>query len=209
MVSAKPRWPASHPAKLHFFPKFSVRNALIHNPANLRTLIIVISAHLFSLVVEPQFPDPACTRQALNCVRVLGRTIAILWEQSTESPASTAADILWEPLEDAEAPLADRLFGCTIDLLFCAGFTLPEAVLGEAGEKVNVSLSPSSDVAFIAECSLCLTVRDLVPRRGILPRNRHDTHSRTTQIRAVALPPRACQLDRLHAASRSSSCDVQ
>lgn len=37
--------------------------------------------------------------------------------------------------------LADRLFSCTIDLLFCAGFTVPEGVRGTEGlgDKINVS----------------------------------------------------------------------
>jgi hypothetical protein len=37
--------------------------------------------------------------------------------------------------------LVDRLFSCVIDLLFCAGFTVPEDVRGEdgTGEKINVS----------------------------------------------------------------------
>lgn len=37
--------------------------------------------------------------------------------------------------------LAERLFGCTVDLLFCAGFTLPESLRGNGpeGDKINVS----------------------------------------------------------------------
>ena len=37
--------------------------------------------------------------------------------------------------------LAEKLFSCTVDLLFCAGFTLPESVRGQGveGEKINVS----------------------------------------------------------------------
>jgi hypothetical protein len=45
--------------------------------------------------------------------------------------------------EDDSLPcLIDRLFSCTIDLLFCAGFTVPESVKGQSmdGDKINVSL---------------------------------------------------------------------
>lgn len=40
--------------------------------------------------------------------------------------------------------LVDRLFSCTIDLLFCAGFTVPDSVRGEdkLGDKINVSPVP-------------------------------------------------------------------
>lgn len=44
--------------------------------------------------------------------------------------------------EETMPCLVDRLFSCTVDLLFCAGFTLPESVrTTEVGEKINVSLS--------------------------------------------------------------------
>jgi hypothetical protein len=47
-----------------------------------------------------------------------------------------------EEKEDESIPcLIDRLFSCTIDLLFCAGFTVPESVKGQSmdGDKINVS----------------------------------------------------------------------
>lgn len=46
-----------------------------------------------------------------------------------------------EETEDDTIPcLIDRLFSCTIDLLFCAGFTVPENVKGQNshGDKINV-----------------------------------------------------------------------
>lgn len=45
--------------------------------------------------------------------------------------------------EDTIPCLIDRLFSCTIDLLFCAGFTVPESVRGKdgTGEKINVRCS--------------------------------------------------------------------
>lgn len=47
--------------------------------------------------------------------------------------------------EELLPSLIDRLFSCTIDLLFCAGFTVPESVRGQqaVGEKVNVSINVS------------------------------------------------------------------
>lgn len=41
--------------------------------------------------------------------------------------------------EDLVPSLAERLFSCTVDLLFCAGFSVPESVRGEDhdGDKVN------------------------------------------------------------------------
>ena len=44
--------------------------------------------------------------------------------------------------EDVQAPcLVDRLFSCTIDLLFCAGFTVHDSVRSgdRSDEKINVS----------------------------------------------------------------------
>jgi hypothetical protein len=51
-----------------------------------------------------------------------------------------------EEKEETIPCLIDRLFSCTIDLLFCAGFTVPESVKGLDGDKINVSHSffPSS-----------------------------------------------------------------
>lgn len=44
-----------------------------------------------------------------------------------------------EEKEETIRCLIDRLFSCTIDLLFCAGFTVPESVKGLDGDKINVS----------------------------------------------------------------------
>ena len=45
-----------------------------------------------------------------------------------------------EPKTEEAPSLAERLFSCTVDLLFCAGFTLPESVRGSGpeGDKINV-----------------------------------------------------------------------
>lgn len=43
-----------------------------------------------------------------------------------------------EEEEESIPCLIDRLFSCTIDLLFCAGFTVPESVRGIDGDKINV-----------------------------------------------------------------------
>jgi hypothetical protein len=68
-------------------------------------------------------------------------------ETSTEiqDPLQSANDNTqeFEEKEDKEETipcLIDRLFSCTIDLLFCAGFTVPESVKGLDGDKINVSI---------------------------------------------------------------------
>ena len=80
-------------------------------------------------------------------------------ETSTEiqDPLQSANDTSTQEAKEEEDKeetipcLIDRLFSCTIDLLFCAGFTVPESVKGLDGDKINVSLvsvsfssSPSS-----------------------------------------------------------------
>lgn len=58
--------------------------------------------------------------------------------------SNTASDPNQEQGEKEEETipcLIDRLFSCTIDLLFCAGFTVPESVKGLDGDKINVSPS--------------------------------------------------------------------
>lgn len=221
----------------------SVRQTLMAQPTNLSNLISHLSHHLFTLLPSDLFPSGSSngsnngqdtTREALNCLRVLGRVLVIVYEAEAtarEGGVSAGGDFarehLWsrvlvsegqdigtgnkgqggvedegqftiadseseEEDEDAEGDLGrvdvregkmkkdavpgvngsdplsastngsgsgndmggngaeeallpsliDRLFSCTIDLLFCAGFTVPESVRGQqaAGEKVNVSL---------------------------------------------------------------------
>jgi hypothetical protein len=66
-----------------------------------------------------------------------------------------------EDKEETIPCLIDRLFSCTIDLLFCAGFTVPESVKGLDGDKINVSISlfPSS---FSPSCHFALTNSSLL-----------------------------------------------
>ena len=229
-----------------------VRQALNAQPVNLSHLILALSYHLFTLLPSPLFPTSSSnssqqniTQEALNCLRVLGRVLVVVYENDAERKSyglegeSFAQTYLWkrqpevapgptgepslgadtvqpeaereatqfeigdddddededededalgdigrdegarafkatighprssgqdeqkeqtagpvdDPLsrqeetvgeaveEEATGPcLVDRLFSCTIDLLFCAGFTVPESVKGEGGgEKINVS----------------------------------------------------------------------
>ena len=242
-----------------------VRQTLNAQPVNLSHLILALSYHLFTLLPSTLFPTPSSnssqqntTQEALNCLRVLGRVLVVVYENDAErksyglSGESFAQTYLWkrskvtddqaqmallepgsnasvgtgrevgghgegehikeatqfeigddddddeeakeedsdgdigkdegarafkatlanptkaatnistdqsngtidDPLtrtedkvedeaEEATGPcLVDRLFSCTIDLLFCAGFTVPESVKGtESGEKINVSVS--------------------------------------------------------------------
>ena len=63
---------------------------------------------------------------------------------SQPTTATTGEEDKEEVEEDDTIPcLIDRLFSCTIDLLFCAGFTVPENVKGQNphGDKINVSTS--------------------------------------------------------------------
>lgn len=225
-----------------------VRQALGANPTNAANLVQALSHHLFTLLPSNTFPSSAivaparvsASAEALNCLRVLGRILVVVYEAEDGSVGSvggkTWADLhLWarqkavktrqeeddererareaeledqftigdedededgdgqdegarafkasignpapapqaqedaddegkdengtlrDPLanpdpQEASAPpaedegdfvpcLADRLFSCTIDLLFCAGFTVPDSVRGEdgLGDKINVS----------------------------------------------------------------------
>jgi hypothetical protein len=168
------------------------------------TLINVLSEHLFQLLESSGFPsvqhqsnipvplsikktwsggntlkngeDP--TREALNCVRVLGRVLVVVYENSEDDVVNELhrsrvdstgptdaqlrehfADTLWQSggmssldghrqeetsdegtaAETDSSSLMEKLFKCTIDLLFCAGFTLPESAKGQSNDKINVS----------------------------------------------------------------------
>jgi hypothetical protein len=69
-------------------------------------------------------------------------------QPATDDPLTKqiAEVIITEPSGETDntlPSLADRLFSCTVDLLFCAGFTIPDGVrTGEhSGDKINVSVS--------------------------------------------------------------------
>ncbi len=49
-----------------------------------------------------------------------------------------------DELEVVPPSLADRIFSCVVDLLFCAGFTVPETLKGTAGDKINVGSEQAS-----------------------------------------------------------------
>lgn len=227
----------------------SVRQALNANPTNVANLLSNLSHHLFTLLPSPMFPGVSSsssppqdtTKECLNCLRVLGRIIVVIYEAEADardrgedvddtfagkwlwkrmkmsevrernyemgeelehdepgaevtaaeeagqftlqdsddeeedqeeeeegqeegarafkavvgnppkedqvkdplSQSSPAAEEGDDKVEDDTVPcLVDRLFSCTIDLLFCAGFTVPESVKGQSidGDKINVSL---------------------------------------------------------------------
>jgi hypothetical protein len=73
--------------------------------------------------------------------------------EEMKDPLTSAVEDMQQKVEGAEEVekeeeekglmpcLVDRLFSCTVDLLFCAGFTVPENVRTEdgSGEKINVS----------------------------------------------------------------------
>ncbi|KAK6910396.1 hypothetical protein I203_104428 [Kwoniella mangroviensis CBS 8507] len=224
-----------------------VRQTLTNQPTNLSTLILTLSHHLFILLPSPDFPHSPSPQQdlskeALNCLRVLGRLLVVIYEYEADlkekvdhgiipqnevdeqsfakkwlysrslieehqdreedgsikpneeendqfkiedsdsegeeneddedegvrafkatvghpAPAHSTSTtkkeegITDDPLtqsetgeaqEEAEKEkeympcLIERLFSCTIDLLFCAGFTVPDSVRGpNVTEKIN------------------------------------------------------------------------
>ncbi|KAE8537640.1 hypothetical protein D1P53_005696 [Cryptococcus gattii VGV] len=202
-----------------------IRHALHTNPANLATLVHHLAHHLFTLVPSPLFPHPPTataqdlTKEALNCLRVLGRVLSVVYEaegdgdeesfaakylwnrqkappdsppapadhftiedsdsdhgteekdepeldtgarafratiESSSSPSAPISDPLTQPRESGDhrlergedeylPSLAERLFSCTIDLLFCAGFTLPQTVSEDQNDKINIGSSPDLD----------------------------------------------------------------
>ncbi|ODN80001.1 hypothetical protein L202_03866 [Cryptococcus amylolentus CBS 6039] len=213
-----------------------VRQALTANPHNLANLLLTLSHHLFTLIPDPSFPRPTqgyqatqqdLAKEALNCLRVLGRILVVVYEaeadgrdirgrgvdlgetfaekwlysrqkmektqeetgeeqaeqfklEDSDDEGEDEADVgdvdegvrafqatvgnppkveeepgakeeaIDDPLtkaaeqeeveEDVEylPSLIDRLFSCVIDLLFCAGFTLPPSVVGDDHtDKIN------------------------------------------------------------------------
>ncbi|TYJ53769.1 hypothetical protein B9479_005609 [Cryptococcus floricola] len=213
-----------------------VRQALTANPHNLANLLLTLSHHLFTLIPDPSFPRPPqgyqatqqdLAKEALNCLRVLGRILVVVYEaeadardirgrgvdlgetfaekwlysrqkmektqeetgeeqaeqfklEDSDDEGEDEADVgdvdegarafqatvgnppkaeeepgakdeaIDDPLtkaveqeeveEDVEylPSLIDRLFSCVIDLLFCAGFTLPPNVVGDNHtDKIN------------------------------------------------------------------------
>ncbi|WRT66068.1 uncharacterized protein IL334_003020 [Kwoniella shivajii] len=227
-----------------------VRQALTSQPTNLANLILTLSHHLFTLLPSPDFPHSSTvssqdlTKEALNCLRMLGRILVVIYESEAGSrekkehgiieeeesfaqkwlwnktkveierrtsaadlngnaeqemddqfkiedsdsegegegedeggledegarafkatigkPAhplssklTTAQDVTNDPLSQPELNqeeqqlegeqendylpcLVERLFSCTVDLLFCAGFTVPDTVRGtNIDEKIN------------------------------------------------------------------------
>ncbi|WVQ77248.1 hypothetical protein IAR50_006931 [Cryptococcus sp. DSM 104548] len=212
-----------------------VRQALNSNPQNLANLLLTLSHHLFTLIPDPAFPrapqgqqatQQDLAKEALNCLRVLGRILVVVYEaeaderdvrargvelgetfaekwlysrkkvekaqeetddehedqfkiEDSDDEGQDEADgdldegarafqatvgnppkadgepeakdeVIDDPLTKATEPeeveedveylpcLIDRLFSCVIDLLFCAGFTLPPTVVGDDHtDKIN------------------------------------------------------------------------
>lgn len=205
------------------------------NPTNVANLITALSHRLFTLLPSYTFPgtEEGGNTDVLNCVRVLGRLLVVIYEAEdrtwadehlwskqkrpvglpkheeevgnttetqftladdsdeeedgedvelveegarafkasvgqprkvsvSKSPTKAASETnedgtMRDPLanpgpeategvsngeeEELMPSLAERLFSCTVDLLFCAGFTVPESVRGDGtGDKINVSI---------------------------------------------------------------------
>jgi hypothetical protein len=70
----------------------TVRQALSSNPTNLANLLSNLSHHLFTLLPSPLFPGTAnnaspqdATKECLNCLRVLGRIIVVIYESEADA----------------------------------------------------------------------------------------------------------------------------
>jgi hypothetical protein len=63
-------------------------------------------------------------------------------EQSERRRDKNDRDVNEEEEGDRQPSLTDKLFGVTVDLLFCAGFTIPESMKGAdgRGDKINVGI---------------------------------------------------------------------
>jgi hypothetical protein len=107
---------------------------------------------LWKRPLAPRNPDPDHLQgqDGLNSGRPEGRDASI---STPSDPLRQAADQAEkrnsrgeEKEEEERLPsLTDKLFGVTVDLLFCAGFTIPESMKGVdgQGDKINVGCSPS------------------------------------------------------------------
>ncbi|KAI9765313.1 MAG: hypothetical protein M1840_007512 [Geoglossum simile] len=139
------------------FSPTDIRRTRDKSLANLETLILTTTSHLFHLRNSPSFPDPdlAPEREALNCIRVLTRILPFIyevdnleaWEESffwtvrkRINPARTEVifdeatpeeelNVSRTPGDDFKElrPLAEELLDTLIDLLFFSEFTLPKA----------------------------------------------------------------------------------
>lgn len=85
-----------------------------------------------------------------------------LWKRSgmsTQGLASGTSQLQDETGAGADPrlpSLADNLFNCTIDLLFCAGFTVPESVRGQSRDKINVgSLQHNTTIGSFLSAVVC------------------------------------------------------
>lgn len=135
---------------------------------NLETLILAVTSRLIALKNHTSFPDPelAPERDALNCIRVLTRLLPYVYEADQlaawedkffwgmrrrrtrkaqiqgevlfdENQVDEAEDNQEQEFEDAK-PLAEELIDTLTDLLFYAGFTIPE--LPQAKSKISYAI---------------------------------------------------------------------
>ncbi|KAI0033263.1 high-temperature-induced dauer-formation protein-domain-containing protein [Vararia minispora EC-137] len=172
-----------------------IRRALVEAPENVATLLRVVTSRLFNLVSDHTFPSPPAntvtsvtkfasafikagaierspTKEVLNCIRVLQRTLPVVFEldsdlsifeqevfwrqdpvegqefeeqveqtpqfvienddedgpSASSTPSSTAPCNTAPKGQKRHPALAERLFSCLVDLLFCCGFTLPKQI---------------------------------------------------------------------------------
>ena len=145
--------PSSPDDVFSLFTPADIRRARDSSPKNIATLILNLTAQLFSLRHHRTFPNPdaAPEKQALNCIRVLTRVLPfvyedekldgwedkLFWKKRRRWRDWDKAEVLFDetPKEQNEEPkgdryeelkpLAEELIDTLVDLLFFVGFTVP------------------------------------------------------------------------------------
>ncbi|CED83440.1 Proteins containing regions of low-complexity [Phaffia rhodozyma] len=189
----------------------TLEDSKVPTPQNIETLLSYLTDHLDQLIASPSFPSPlssksslssylpsnpssssanlpSTTVEAINCLRVIGRILPVLYEigwppaavsglggegwvelvlwsareevvQAEEEPESIGQFVVGDDEEESvnesdggervgesvpdtprkplSPPLADRLFTLAVDLLFCAGFTIPSETVDPQIGKVS------------------------------------------------------------------------
>ena len=146
--------PESSEDVFSLFSPVDVRRARDSSLPNIETLILALTARLFTLRQHRSFPNPenAPEKHALNCMRVLTRILPFLYEadhleewedkffwakRKRKSKGQAAkTEVLFdesqyeEPNKEIEQfedvrPLGEELVDTLVDMLFYVGFTLP------------------------------------------------------------------------------------
>ncbi|WVO16453.1 hypothetical protein L204_104130 [Cryptococcus depauperatus] len=98
--------PTTDPYWSQYYTLFnSTSDALLSNPTNLSTLIVTLSHHLFTIIPDKSFPHSAntsqqnLTKEVLNCIRVLGRILVVVYENEADARERRAQGLISEDQE--------------------------------------------------------------------------------------------------------------